>query len=81
MVRGRGRVHELTVEIVDEDLDATSPTADVTDQVDSNVADGTCFAFFATIGTWETRELDAVRIGHQLIPPDDDVLPSHNSCQ
>ena len=74
--------YELTVAIVNGELNATSSTSEVIDRVKERYADtpadGTCFAFYVKMG--DEGELDAIRIGEEIIRSDDDTLPYADSC-
>lgn len=74
--------YELSMEIVDQDLEASSSVQEATAHFQEfgpdNLDDGDCFAWFAEIGYFPTRELDAIRLSPEIIYLESDTLP--HSC-
>lgn len=77
---GDSAEYEVSLALEDGDLEAQSSTSEATKYLVENgpktLNDGTCFEFYAQVGFQPTGELDAIRLGPDIIVPDDDTLPS-----
>lgn len=72
--------YELTLATIDRELEdriSTADTVEYFDQYGPDLDDGSCFAWYAEIGFFPTRELDTIRIGNQFIDKSNDIL-RHN---
>ncbi|GAB3680354.1 hypothetical protein GCM10028857_02960 [Salinarchaeum chitinilyticum] len=77
---GDAAEYEVSLALEERDLEAHSSTSEATAYLMENgpkgLDDGTCFELYAQVGFQPTGELDAIRLGPDIIVPDDDMLPS-----